>query len=137
MSAFTPPVSFKAIHSAEYASADPLRYEIAHTFASGLALLMAITLAEYALGWNPGIDQWLFNELSGTIGTSIPGRIAPETAMCFVLLTAAILMGASRRALRWVYLGAARASLLVTVLAGGLRPVHGGRPAGALLASSE
>ena len=51
-------------------------------------LLGLLTLAEYAFGWNPGFDQWLFPEPVGTLGTSSPGRMAPDTALCFLLLAA-------------------------------------------------
>lgn len=49
-----------------------------------------LTLCEYVFGWNPGFDQWLFPEPAGTVGTSHPGRMAPDTALCFVLLAAGL-----------------------------------------------
>jgi PAS domain S-box-containing protein len=59
-------------------------------FSSRLCALLAgviglLTLAEYTFGWNPGFDQWLFPEPAGAVGTSNPGRMAPDTALCFVL----------------------------------------------------
>lgn len=61
--------------------------------ASQLCALLAgliglLSLAEYAVNWNPGFDQWLFPEPAGTVGTSNPGRMAPDTALCFVLFAA-------------------------------------------------
>ena len=47
-----------------------------------------LSLCEYAFDWNPGFDQWLFPEPMGTVGTSHPGRMAPDTALCFVLFAA-------------------------------------------------
>lgn len=55
-----------------------------------VGLLGLLTLAEYACGWNPGFDQWLFAEPSGAVGTSHPGRMAPDTAVCFVALAAGL-----------------------------------------------
>ena len=49
-------------------------------------LIGLLSLAEYAFAWNPGFDQWLFPEPPGAVGTSHPGRMAPDTAICFVLL---------------------------------------------------
>jgi hypothetical protein len=51
-------------------------------------LIGLLSLCEYAFGWNPGFDQWLFPEPAGTVGTSHPGRMAPDTALCFVLFAA-------------------------------------------------
>ena len=53
-------------------------------------LLALLTLVEYAFGWNPGIDQWLIQEPPSALATSIPGRMTPETALCFVLLAVAL-----------------------------------------------
>ena len=56
-------------------------------FALLCALVGLLTLGEYAFSWDPGFDQWLFPEPRGTVGTSHPGRMAPDTAACFVLLS--------------------------------------------------
>ncbi|MEI6149977.1 MAG: CHASE3 domain-containing protein, partial [bacterium] len=71
-----------------------------------------LTLVEYISGWNPGFDQWLFPELAATVGTSNPGRMAPDTALCFALLAVGL---ETVRALR-------RRSLMLigTVILGGL-----------------
>lgn len=80
-------------------------------------LLGVLTLAEYAFDWNPGIDHWVFREPPGAVGTAIPGRMAPETAMYFVLLAAAIIVCSAHRSSQRILLTAASASLLTTVLA--------------------
>ncbi len=43
------------------------------TAAAGLALLISLlVIAEYLFGWNPGIDQLLFREPAGMLGTPYP-----------------------------------------------------------------
>jgi PAS domain S-box-containing protein len=82
-----------------------------------VGLFGILSLAEYISGWDLGIDQWLFVEPPGTVGTSNPGRMAPETALCFVLLTAALwIIGGSRKT-RWTILTSVNCGLLVTALA--------------------
>ncbi|MEI6226770.1 MAG: PAS domain S-box protein, partial [Deltaproteobacteria bacterium] len=54
--------------------------------AGATALLGFLTLVEYALGVNLGIDQFLFREAAGTVGTLSPGRMAPTTAVSFLLV---------------------------------------------------
>ena len=51
-------------------------------------LIGLLSLCEYAFGWNPGFDQWIFPEPVGAVGTSHPGRMAPDAALCFVLFAA-------------------------------------------------
>ena len=85
---------------------------------SGLAgLISLLTLCEYVFGWNPGIDQWLFVEPVGTVGTSNPGRMAPETALCFMALTVALLLTSASRKTRLTIIVSASISLLVVALA--------------------
>jgi diguanylate cyclase (GGDEF)-like protein len=62
----------------------------------GLALvplaLGFVVLAEYAFGWQPGIDELLFVDHAGRAsGVAFPGRFAPTTAMSFVFVGAALL----------------------------------------------
>jgi PAS domain S-box-containing protein len=64
--------------------------QIALGFALVVAALGAVSLIEYLLGANLGIDQLLFREPVGAFGTSNPGRMAPLTAVCFVLLGTAL-----------------------------------------------
>ncbi len=51
-------------------------------------LIGVLTMMEYGFTWDLGIDQRLFPEPTGTVGTSDPGRMAPDTALCFVMLAA-------------------------------------------------
>ncbi len=64
--------------------------------ALAVALLAALTLVEYALGVDAGIDEALLTEPPGVVGTLPPGRMAPNTALAF-LLEAVALLGSARR----------------------------------------
>src|ERR1019366_3042594 len=55
-----------------------------------IVALGVVTLAEYLLRTDLGIDQLLFRDLVLPAGTSNPGRMAPEAAVNFVLLGAAL-----------------------------------------------
>lgn len=45
-----------------------------------------LTLIEYGFGWNLGIDELLFKEPAGAVGTSAPGRMSPNSALSFMML---------------------------------------------------
>lgn len=90
---------------------------LARFFCLLVGLIGVLTLYEYISGLDPGIDQWLFVEPTGTVGTSFPGRMAPETALCFVLLAAALwIAGGSRKAI-WAILASVNLGLVVVSLA--------------------
>lgn len=59
--------------------------------AVAVALLGAVTLAQYLLGINIGIDELLFRDVD-TLLTSHPGRMAPVTALNFIFCGAALLL---------------------------------------------
>lgn len=76
---------------AQTAASGP-RLRLAGRVAAVLAASIALaTLAEYVFRWNLGIDQFLFRDAQPD-GHSIPGRMAPHTALCFLLLGAAVLL---------------------------------------------
>lgn len=54
-------------------------------------LIASLTLFEYLSGFNFGIDQMLFDEATGTVGTSHPGRMAPDSSLAFIMLSVACL----------------------------------------------
>lgn len=86
--------------------------------AAGVALIGLVTLSEYALGWNLGIDGLLFTEGSGALQTSHPGRMAPTTAISFVLVGLTLLLMPSRNRRRVVVAQVAAVSFgLVSLLA--------------------
>ena len=53
--------------------------------ASLIALISAVTLCEDWFGWNVGIDQWIIRD-SLTRAAAVPGRMAPATALAFLLV---------------------------------------------------
>jgi len=65
--------------------------------ADGLALvallLGAVVGAQYVLNANFGIDELLFREPPGAVGTVHPGRMSPQTSVSFVLLGAIFILG--------------------------------------------
>ena len=59
-------------------------------FPGGLGLLV---LGEHVLGLNIGIDELLFVDRDGRAnGVPAPGRFAPTTGVCFLLMTSALLL---------------------------------------------
>jgi signal transduction histidine kinase len=65
--------------------------------ASGAALVGLLTLAEYVSGLDLRIDTLLFGESLSMAGASFPGRPSPHTALCFLLVGAALLLLSSSR----------------------------------------
>ncbi|MBY6203291.1 PAS domain S-box protein [Halomonas denitrificans] len=61
-----------------------------------LLLLACATLAQYVFGIDLGIDEAVVRH-GITVGTSHPGRMAPNTALCFLLSSGALLAVAGRR----------------------------------------
>jgi PAS domain S-box-containing protein len=67
----------------------------------GAALIGGLTVAEYAFGWDLGIDQLLFRDRTLVPGLLAPGRMAVNTATNFVLLgSASVLWGRPGRGAR-------------------------------------
>lgn len=56
--------------------------------AATVLLIAGLTLIEHIFGWNPGLDELLFKEP----GVVNPGRMAPNTAIAFVLVHSAVLL---------------------------------------------
>jgi PAS domain S-box-containing protein len=69
---------------------------VARLLGAGGALIGTLTLIEYTFGAELGIDQLLFSDHSPLH----PGRMAPNTATCFVLLGTALLLP-EQRSPRW------------------------------------
>ncbi len=68
------------------------RARLGRVAATAPGLLAALVLGEMIFGWNLGIDEWPFVDHDGrAAGIATPGRFAPPTGVCFVVLTAALL----------------------------------------------
>ena len=84
---------------------------IARFLAFMVFLIGLFTILEYVFTWDAGIDQLLFHEPQGTIGTYSPGRMALNTAISFCLL--GITVVTMRRKKRWSNVLAQFAPLVV------------------------
>jgi PAS domain S-box-containing protein len=62
-----------------------------------VSLIGLLTLSEYLYGWNLDIDQLVFSEAPNSLGTSVPGRMAPTAALCCLLLGTSLLVLDVRR----------------------------------------
>ncbi|MFB3815259.1 MAG: PAS domain S-box protein [Terriglobales bacterium] len=69
-----------------------LRVRCGQVFAAVITAVGVATLAEYIFALDLHIDQSLFHEPAGTIGTASPGRMAVNAALNFVLLGTALLL---------------------------------------------
>src|SRR4030042_2302283 len=65
---------------------------IARFFAFIGTIIGALTLSEYIFDLNLGIDQLLFQEPADAVETFHPGRMAPNTALNFIMLGLALLL---------------------------------------------
>jgi len=64
---------------------------------AGIAILGFLTLTQYALGVNFGIDQVLFRESVTAMFTSDPGRMAPNSALILIFAGLALIVAPSHR----------------------------------------
>jgi len=69
----------------------PARY-VAWGSALVVAAMGLLTLIQYASGWSLGIDQLLFTDPPGAAQTVYPGRLAPNTALNFLLIGLALVL---------------------------------------------
>ena len=72
------------------------RRRIGQASAFVVVIIGLLTLSQYLFNWNLGIDQLVFRELPGAVGTSHLGRMAPTTALNFLLLGFALLFLSQR-----------------------------------------
>ncbi|MBI4179618.1 PAS domain S-box protein [bacterium] len=82
------------IHSRDSPYSSPRRFRQACALAA--AVIGGFTLFEYILDWDAGIDQILFREAPGAVGTLSPGRMAPTAALNLLIVGMALLLMESR-----------------------------------------
>lgn len=70
--------------------ANPWIGRIAQGCACTVSLIGLLTLIEYSIGWDIGIDQLLFQDHDIASGISPPGRMSPITALNFLLIGIAL-----------------------------------------------
>ena len=79
-----------ALHAANRVHAD-LRWLPLARIATAFAFLVSLTvLSQYLHGVDLGVDQLLFTEPRAEMWAAYPGRIAPSTGICFILLATAL-----------------------------------------------
>jgi len=62
------------------------RRRVGWMFAAASGMIALAFLSEYVVGWNLGIDELPFRDVAGHAAhIAYPGRLAPTTAVCFVL----------------------------------------------------
>ncbi|MBD2741393.1 PAS domain-containing protein [Coleofasciculus sp. FACHB-1120] len=65
-------------------------FDLSQVLAIIVILISLLTLIEYGFGWNVGIDELLFKDPAGAVGTSAPGRMSPNSALSFLMLGSAL-----------------------------------------------
>ena len=75
-----------ALRLLENEAAPPPLRRVAQGCAVTVSLIGVVTLSEYLFGWDLGIDQLLIEESSGAVLASLPGRMAPVTAVSFLFI---------------------------------------------------
>ncbi|HMF84925.1 MAG TPA: hypothetical protein VK598_01085, partial [Nitrospiraceae bacterium] len=91
---------------------------IGQACAAFVALAGILTLSEYVLDLDLGLDQLLFKESSGAVRTSHLGRMSPVTALNFGLVGCALLLLKTNRGIlpgQYLAIGAAISSLIALV----------------------
>ncbi len=85
-----------ALWAGASASVSNFRLLIKQVLASLVALVGALTLAEYALQLDLGIDQVLFLDHPASALTGSPGRMAPATALCAIFCAVSLFLLGSK-----------------------------------------
>ncbi|MBD1933709.1 MULTISPECIES: PAS domain-containing sensor histidine kinase [Cyanophyceae] len=71
-------------------------FDLSQMLAIIVILIGLLTLIEYGFGWNIGIDELLFKDPGGAVGTSAPGRMSTNSALSFLMLGSALLLLSKR-----------------------------------------
>jgi PAS domain S-box-containing protein len=88
----------------------------ARACAGAAAVIGLLTLSQYVVGWDLGIDQLLFSDPTAAALSPFPGRMVPATAVSFVLAGIALLTIQPGRG-RWLGELAALLTSLISLLA--------------------
>lgn len=101
---------------------------IGQACAAVVALAGMLTLIEYVLDWDLGLDQLLVEEPPGAVGTSHLGRMSPATALNFFLIGCALLFLEAKRGIvpaQYLVLCAGVVSLIALVgYVYGVKPLY-------------
>jgi signal transduction histidine kinase len=74
-------------------SGEPARtHRLGRACAAVVVLVGGLTLAQYLLGRELGVDQALLADPAGAVSSPWPGRMAPNTATCFLFAGLALLL---------------------------------------------
>ncbi len=121
--------------AALFLSQDPNARPVArHAARACLMVVISIALlrlAAYAFGWDVGADQLLFSSKLASRDNPVANRMAPNTALNFVLAAAALwVVGAGTTRARWAGPALALMSALLSLLAllgyaSGVKPLYG------------
>jgi len=79
-----------ALAALTFSRAGPGLRRAAHVAAAVVAAVSLVIFSQFVFGWNLGVDELLFTDPPGAVHTSSPGRMAPNTAVAFVLLALAL-----------------------------------------------
>jgi signal transduction histidine kinase/CheY-like chemotaxis protein len=79
-----------------------LKKAISTSLAALVFIIASLTLVEYISGLSFGLDQLLFHESPTAPGTSSPGRMAPNTALNFLLHSSALVLLSRGRRGAWI-----------------------------------
>ena len=79
-------------------------HRVGRACADGVVLIGALKLGEWLFHWPLSIDQILFKTRLASLDQSLPNRMAPNTAACFLMLGLALLL-IRARSNGWRHLG--------------------------------
>lgn len=93
----------------------PREQRLAMVPVAAVVVLATLVGSQYVIGQDLGIDQWLFREPPGQVGTIDPNRMSPMTVIGFLLVATAIGLARNRPAARLVP-GLLLAAILLSAL---------------------
>ncbi|MEO6553004.1 MAG: PAS domain-containing protein, partial [Nitrospiraceae bacterium] len=103
-------------------------HRIGQACAALVALAGLLTLSEYVLDWDLGLDQLMVKEPSGAVGTFQLGRMSPATALNFFLIGCALLLLKANRGIvlaqYLVFCAGVGASIVLVGYVYGVKPLY-------------